>query len=357
MKATKLFETLATGLLLSLSLSTLAPPAGGQIYVVNRNDNTIRQFTINGVGSVFVPSNAGLQLPSGLAFDSARNLYVVNDGNHTIDKFAPDGSRTVFGNLPPVSANGIAFDNAGSNLYVASFGNSKIFKFAPNGSRSDFVSNLNIAANGMAFDTAGNLYVAGSADNTIRKFDNSGTGSVFADVNDGLNGPNGLAFDSAGNLYVANGNDHTVWRFDSGGTGTLFAGVAGDTSQGLHFPYGLAFDSTGNLYVSNNGTQTIRKIASNGVGAAFVPPGTLVGPGFIAILPECAPAVMTIAQYAGVTIAGTIGCTYRIDYTTSLITPVVWTALTTNTLSISPYLYVDTNVVSGTRFYQTVLMP
>lgn len=70
---------------------------------------------------------------------------------------------------------------------------------------------------------------------------------------------------------------------------------------------------------------------------------------------SCAPAVMSIAQYAGVTIAGSVGCTYRIDYTTSLSAPVTWTPLITNTLASSPFLYVDTNVVSGIRFYRTVV--
>jgi uncharacterized repeat protein (TIGR03803 family) len=71
----------------------------------------------------------------------------------------------------------------------------------------------------------------------------------------------------------------------------------------------------------------------------------------------CAAALMNIAQYAGVTVSGTIGCTYRIDYTTSLTPPITWTPLTTVTLTASSYLYIDTTLPSGTRFYQTVLVP
>jgi DNA-binding beta-propeller fold protein YncE len=286
MKINPRLQALATGLLLSATL-TFAPVAHGQIFVVSGNDNSVRQFTLGGVGSVFVPTSVGLVVPAGMAFDNARNLYVVNNGNHTIDKFAPDGTRTVFGILDPISCSGIAFDNAGANLYVASYGNSTIFKFAPNGTRSVFVTGLNIGAVGMAFDTVGNLYVAGQGDNTIRKFDNAGTGSVFVNAGGGLNGPCALAFKS-GVLYVACLNDHTIRSFDSNGNGTIFAGVAGNATLGLNFPYGLAFDATGDLYVSNQGDDTMRKIASNGTGAVFVPNGTLLGPGFIAVMPECA---------------------------------------------------------------------
>jgi hypothetical protein len=42
----------------------------------------------------------------------------------------------------------------------------------------------------LAFDGEGNLYVANSGDGTIRKFDSSGVGTVFAS---GLSSPRGLA--------------------------------------------------------------------------------------------------------------------------------------------------------------------
>ena len=60
----------------------------------------------------------------------------------------------------------------------------------------------------------------------------------------------------------------------------------------------------------------------------------------------CASADMSIAQYAGVTISGTIGCTYEIDYTINLNNP-TWIPLITNTLSSNPYLFIGVFSVSS----------
>ncbi|HEY5233723.1 MAG TPA: cell wall anchor protein [Verrucomicrobiae bacterium] len=73
----------------------------------------------------------------------------------------------------------------------------------------------------------------------------------------------------------------------------------------------------------------------------------------LAIASDCGPANMSIAQYAGVSISGSIGCTYEIDYTTNLNNP-TWIPLVTNTLLSNPFLFIDTNVISGSRFYRAV---
>src|SRR4051812_28955950 len=56
------------------------------IYVSNDSDTTISKFTSAGVGSVFAN---GLNIPHGLALDSAGNLYVANYGDSTIMRFTP----------------------------------------------------------------------------------------------------------------------------------------------------------------------------------------------------------------------------------------------------------------------------
>ncbi|NBV23019.1 MAG: cell wall anchor protein [Proteobacteria bacterium] len=75
----------------------------------------------------------------------------------------------------------------------------------------------------------------------------------------------------------------------------------------------------------------------------------------LALLSHCAPPLLSLAQYAGVSVTGTVGCTYRIDYTTNLTAPVTWTPLVTNTLVSSPFLFIDTNVISGVRYYRAVV--
>jgi len=68
-------------------------------------------------------------------------------------------------------------------------------------------------------------------------------------------------------------------------------------------------------------------------------------------------ATLSVERYAGVTITGTIGATYEIQYTTSLSSP-DWKHLADVTLSTSSYLYVDTTTpANGNRFYRALLKP
>lgn len=71
-------------------------------------------------------------------------------------------------------------------------------------------------------------------------------------------------------------------------------------------------------------------------------------------LSDCEPGTLTIQTYVGLTITGTVGCDYTIEYTTSLNEPVTWTVLTTGTLTTSPYLFIDTSPLAGSRFYRAV---
>gem|GEM_PF-2154044 len=350
--------------LMAVALLTIsAPVAQAQIFVAGQNDNTIRRFTTGGVGSVFVPASAGVQVQiGGMAFHSSGDLYVVNNGNHSIDKIAPDGTRSFFSALYPVSVGGIIFDNAGVDLYVANSGNGIISKYAPDGTRSTFASHLfglPWTPNSLAFDGSGALYASLNGENTIRLYDINGNSAIFADASDGLAGPQGLVY-RAGFFYVANQNNNTIWKIDSSGNGTLFAGVPGETTHGLYYPNALAFDSTGNLFVSNSGDSSIWKFDQNGVGSAFVPPyGPFVSPGAIAIKDQqCAPAVLgSPLLYAGFTVSGTIGCSYSIEWSPNSGNNGPWTPLTTITLSSSSYSYIDPTPVinNNSRFYRAIV--
>ncbi|HEY4414222.1 MAG TPA: hypothetical protein VGO57_00910, partial [Verrucomicrobiae bacterium] len=67
----------------------------------------------------------------------------------------------------------------------------------------------------------------------------------------------------------------------------------------------------------------------------------------------CQPADLAIALYSGINLFGSIGCTYEIDYATNLANP-TWLPLATNTLASSPFLFIDTNAISGVRFYRAI---
>lgn len=71
---------------------------------------------------------------------------------------------------------------------------------------------------------------------------------------------------------------------------------------------------------------------------------------------EAALALVGINFYPAVTITGKIGDTYRVDYATQL-APSTWIPLSTNLLTASPQLVVDTTAPgNNTRFYRAILV-
>ena len=331
-------------ILLSLTAIIFAPLAHGQVFVSIPGNNTILQFTAAGVSTPFAN---GLNSPEGLTFDSAGFLYLANGNAGTIVKFpsvptpgvSQTGATFFTGLFTPI---GLAFNNAGL-LYAANANGSTIRTY-PGG--SVFASTgLNIPY-GMTFDTSGNLYVANGGDNTIEIFSAGGSPSLFAS---GLTGLRDVAWKS-GVLYVAGGSSTNSTIFQSTATGNSTGTLHPSVFTGVNDPRGLAFDRTGNLYVSSGGGSLKKFDSSGNVLWTSSTGGT---PGYVAAQFECAPAVMTIALYAGASVSGSIGCTYEIDYTTNLSNP-VWIPLATNTLLSSPYLFIDTNVVAGVRFYRAV---
>jgi sugar lactone lactonase YvrE len=150
------------------------------------------------------------------------------------------------------------------NIYVSNQGNNTIEKFDSSGTDlGAFASSgLNVPY-GLAFNSSGNLYVANNGNNTIEKIAPDGTPSLFA--NSGLSSPAGLAFDSSGNLYAVNRANHgTIEKFDSNGNGSLFA------TSSMWWPTfaGFAFDSSGNLYAANENNY-IEKFDLSGNGSQY----------------------------------------------------------------------------------------
>jgi hypothetical protein len=134
----------------------------------------------------------------------------------------------------------------------------------------------------VASDGAGNLFVADSANNTIRKIvvatrtTTTLAGSVGVSGSaDGIGAaaqfysPQGLACDGAGNLFVVDSANNTIRKVViATGVVTTFAGSAvtagsddgtGTTAR-LNYPHGVASDGAGNLFVTDSGNDTIRKI-------------------------------------------------------------------------------------------------
>jgi sugar lactone lactonase YvrE len=201
-------------------------------------------------------SSARFSHPNSLAADSAGSIYVADTENSTIRKITPNGSVSTFagfagnfGSADGVGTNanfygpqGIAVDNAGF-IYVADTANSTIRKITPAGVVSTF---------------------AGSVGN-VNSFDGAGPNANF-------NQPRSLAVDNGGNVYVADTGNHTIRKITPAGLVTTLAGLAGNpggangTNSKARFncPSGIAVDSATNLFVADFNNHTIRKITLSG---------------------------------------------------------------------------------------------
>jgi uncharacterized repeat protein (TIGR03803 family) len=163
----------------------------------------------------------------------------------------------------------------------------------------------------------------------------------FANTN-GSYPPAGLTLGSGGNFYG------TTYSGGANGFGTIFMMTpAGQLTTLISFansdgryPLGALLQaSDGNFY----GTTFYG--GTNAVGTVFrVVPASL----------PTTPADLQLNLYPGLTLQGTVGGRYQIEYNTDL-TTTNWIPLTTIMLPSSPYLYVDTNSPAvANRFYRAV---
>jgi sugar lactone lactonase YvrE len=194
----------------------VAVDTNGNIYVADTYDETIRKVAPSGtnwvvttlagqagVGGHSDGTNGGARfsIPQSVAVDGAGNLYVADFDSDTIRKVTPSGTNWVVTTIA----------GSASALPGSADGTNGAARFAEPG--------------GVAVDRQGRVYVADTYNATIRLVTPSGTNWVvttlagLAEVqgtNDGtgsnarFNQPNGLAVDSAGNVYVADTANNTI---------------------------------------------------------------------------------------------------------------------------------------------------
>ncbi|HEX5227794.1 MAG TPA: IPT/TIG domain-containing protein [Bryobacteraceae bacterium] len=139
---------------------------------------------------------------------------------------------------------------------------------------------------GLAFDSSGNIYIADSANNSVRKISGGNITTVAGNGTAGysgdgaaatsaeLRGPSGVAVDSAGNIFIADTANHVIREVTTNGNITTFAGnntggYAGDGGAAnvaeLAFPTGVAVDSHGNVFIADSANQAIREVSGGNI--------------------------------------------------------------------------------------------
>jgi sugar lactone lactonase YvrE len=274
--------------------------SAGDAYVADTGNDVIRKVTSQGVVTTLAGqagkhgaddgtgSAARFSSPTGVAVDGAGNVYVADRDNHTIRKVTPSGVVTTLAGLAGqlghedgmgsaarfFNPSGVTVDTAG-NVYVADTANDTIRRVTPVGlvttvagshGQEDYVDGPGSTARffdplGLAADASGNIYVADQFNNTIRKITPQAVVSTIVPRGTFVQ-PHGVAVDSAGNVYVA---DTVIGKITPGGTVTFLGGElprSGDDGVGsrarFYSPEGIAVDSSGKLYVADTQNQTIR---------------------------------------------------------------------------------------------------
>jgi sugar lactone lactonase YvrE len=201
-------------------------------------------------------SQAQFRLPNSLAVDRAGCVYVADTANNVIRKITPSGEVSTLAGT--AGDHGSADGTGGQARFWAPFG--------------------------IAVDADGSVYVADTANNTIRKITPQGMVTTLAGSaghpgsTDGagalarFRNPWSVAVDSHGNIIVADMSNDTVRRITPTGEVTTLSGQAGMTGNTDGFatearfndPFAVTVDGADNIYVSDSGNNTIRKMTPGG---------------------------------------------------------------------------------------------
>jgi sugar lactone lactonase YvrE len=220
---------------------------------------------ISGVQGDFGSASASrLTRPTALAVDAQGNVYIADSGNHrirrveastnTITTFAGNGAAGYNGDgaLATQAAlnnpTGLCFDTAG-NLFIADRNNQRIRRIdaaskiittvAGNGAQG-FAGDDDTATNAqlnnptdVAVDAQGNLFIVDQGNQRVRR---------------------------------VNANDRTIKTF----AGTGVAGFGGDGGPALeakfNMPAGITIDAQGNIYVGDHGNLRVRRMGGGATG-------------------------------------------------------------------------------------------
>ncbi len=270
----------------------LAADAGGNLFVGDPDQDSIRKITPQGMVSTVLGPNSAVTEPHKLIVDRAGNIFVVSRSqNNAVWKVTPTGSVSLFA-------------GTASAGYVDSIGTAARFR----------------EINDLCFDQYENIYVSES--NRIRRIDGArGVTTVAGNGQYGgadgtalsalLANPQGLSVSSNGEIFFCDNDNLTVRKLYQGQVTTVAGknvrGTADGPSATARFltPRGIVEDRWGNVFVSDSTAHTIRKITPDGRTSTFAgqayATGSTDGPGGFARFNS--PTGMAIASNGDIYVA------------------------------------------------------
>lgn len=267
--------------------ATVTIDAQGNFYVGDVGNHRIEKFNNQGKALLawgspgsgdgqFGVDFGGPNLPLNIAIDSRGNIYVSDPGNGRVQKFDPAGHFLLKWSSLGVGAGQLgSFASAGGqggmavdpfdNVWVIDQGSSRVEKFDSQGRFLDFFGSSGAGTgqfatpNGIAIDRQGNIFVTDEF--RTQKFDK--TGHFVSQFG---NGARGIAIDQQGNVYLSGTKDQRIWKFDNNGNWLYEWGGAG-SADGLFAPLGglsgLAVDGQGNIFVADAANTRIQKFTQH----------------------------------------------------------------------------------------------
>ena len=220
------------------------------------------------VSREFTPVNGFTSGIEGPACDAAGNLYAVNyERQHTIGKVTPDGTASVFVELPTGSiGNGIRFDSEGF-MYIADYTNHNVLKVDMD------TRDISVHAHEPTMNQPNDLAI-GANDILYASDPNwaETTGQIWRVDRDGkvtlleadMGTTNGIEVSPAEKvLYVNESAQRNVWAYDLSSEGEI-----SNKRLLIQFPDfnmdGMRCDIEGNLYITRHGKGTVAKLSPAG---------------------------------------------------------------------------------------------
>ena len=220
------------------------------------------------VSREFTPVNGFTSGIEGPACDAAGNLYAVNyERQHTIGKVTPDGTASVFVELPTGSiGNGIRFNSEGF-MFIADYTNHNVLKVDMD------TRNITVHAHESTMNQPNDIAI-GANDILYASDPNWGasTGQIWRVDTDGevtlleadMGTTNGIEVSPDEKLlYVNESAQRNIWAYDLSAEGEI-----SNKRLLIQFPDfgmdGMRCDIEGNLYVTRHGKGTIAKLSPAG---------------------------------------------------------------------------------------------